>query len=139
VRWSPSQVASSIQWVTDEGRAAKAKNVIVLFRPLLAEENAELRLHGTVLYNSIYRADDQLLVNTQIFGTRTDRATARRSCVLQPGAGPTGTGSPSGLVVMSQKVSTSASGIGAGSNSSCRRCASPVLFAVRLPWGPLAR
>jgi transcriptional regulator with XRE-family HTH domain len=52
----------------DEGIAAKVKNAIVSFRPLLAEENAEIRLHDTVLYNSIYRADDQLLVNTHIFG-----------------------------------------------------------------------
>ncbi|MFI6321556.1 XRE family transcriptional regulator [Nonomuraea sp. NPDC050556] len=31
-------------------------------------EGAELRLHRTVLYNSIYRADDQLLVNTHAYG-----------------------------------------------------------------------
>ena len=31
-------------------------------------ENVEIRLHGTILYNSIYRADEQLLVNTHIFG-----------------------------------------------------------------------
>ncbi|GAA3730261.1 hypothetical protein HDA32_005997 [Spinactinospora alkalitolerans] len=28
----------------------------------------EFRLHGTVLYNSIYRADDQMLVNTHVYG-----------------------------------------------------------------------
>ena len=52
----------------DEGMAAKVRNSIVLFRRLLAEPNVELRLHGTVLYNSIYRADDQVLVNTHIYG-----------------------------------------------------------------------
>jgi transcriptional regulator with XRE-family HTH domain len=58
----------------DEGMAAKARNAIVLFRPLLAEANAEIRLHDTVLYNSIFRADDQLLVNTHIFGTMANNA-----------------------------------------------------------------
>ena len=28
----------------------------------------EFRFHRTVLYNSIYRADDQVLVNTHLFG-----------------------------------------------------------------------
>jgi hypothetical protein len=28
----------------------------------------EIRFHDTVLYNSIYRADDQLLVNTHVYG-----------------------------------------------------------------------
>jgi hypothetical protein len=28
----------------------------------------EFRFHRTILYNSIYRADDQVLVNTHLFG-----------------------------------------------------------------------
>jgi len=58
----------------DEGMAAKVKNSIVLFRRLLTEPNVELRLHGTVLYNSIYRADDQVLVNTHIYGIMASNA-----------------------------------------------------------------
>ena len=58
----------------DEGMAAKVRNSIVLFGKLLAEPNVELRLHGTVLYNSIYRADDQLLVNTHIYGVMANNA-----------------------------------------------------------------
>jgi lambda repressor-like predicted transcriptional regulator len=58
----------------DEGMAAKVRNSIVLFRRLQAIENVEIRLHGTVLYNSIYRADDQLLVNTHIYGTMASNA-----------------------------------------------------------------
>ena len=58
----------------DEGMAAKVRNSIVLFRPLQAIENVEIRLHGTTLYNSIYRADDQLLVNTHIYGTMASNA-----------------------------------------------------------------
>ncbi|SKA14249.1 hypothetical protein SAMN02745673_02743 [Marinactinospora thermotolerans DSM 45154] len=56
----------------DEGihdaMSAKIRNVIVLYRPLRAVEGVEFRLHGTNLYNSIYRADDQMLVNTHVYG-----------------------------------------------------------------------
>ncbi|MCW2875922.1 MAG: family transcriptional regulator, partial [Sphaerisporangium sp.] len=31
-------------------------------------ENVEIRLHSTILYNSIYRADDQFLVNPHVYG-----------------------------------------------------------------------
>jgi len=58
----------------DDGMAAKVRNSIVLFRRLQTIENVEIRLHGTVLYNSIYRADDQLLVNTHIWGTMASNA-----------------------------------------------------------------
>lgn len=48
--------------------AAKVRNAIVLYRPLLAVDGVEIRLHDTVLYNSIFRADDELLVNPHVFG-----------------------------------------------------------------------
>ncbi len=65
---------------TDEGiddtMAARVRNSIVLYqRRLLSNpENIEIRLHGTILYNSIYRADDQLLVNTHIYGNPANNA-----------------------------------------------------------------
>jgi hypothetical protein len=46
---------------------AKIRNVLALFLPVL-QAGAEIRLHDTVLYNSMYRADDDLLVNTHIHG-----------------------------------------------------------------------
>lgn len=46
---------------------AKIRNVLALFHPL-TEAGAEIRLHSTVLYNSMYRADDDLLVNVHILG-----------------------------------------------------------------------
>ena len=58
----------------DEGMAAKVRNSIVLFGKLLGVPGVELRLHGTVLYNSIYRADEQLLVNTHIYGVMASNA-----------------------------------------------------------------
>jgi hypothetical protein len=54
---------------------SKVRSAIAMFRPLLkASANVEIRLHGTILYNSIYRADDQLLVNTHIYGTMANNA-----------------------------------------------------------------
>ncbi len=58
----------------DDAIVAKVRSAIVLFRPLLASENVEIRLHGTILYNSIYRADEQLLVNTHIYGMAASNA-----------------------------------------------------------------
>jgi transcriptional regulator with XRE-family HTH domain len=52
----------------DEAMAAKIRNALVLYRKLRQVDGAEFRFHRTVLYNSIYRADDQLLVNTHIYG-----------------------------------------------------------------------
>jgi transcriptional regulator with XRE-family HTH domain len=57
-----------------EALTAKVRSSLVLFRPLLAEPGIQIRLHSTVLYNSIYRADDQLLVNTHIYGVMANNA-----------------------------------------------------------------
>jgi hypothetical protein len=46
----------------------KIRNVLALFRPLVEAGDAEVRLHDTVLYNSIYQADDQVLVNAHVHG-----------------------------------------------------------------------
>ncbi len=56
----------------DEGvgdaQAAKIRNALAMYRPLRTIDSVQFRFHRTVLYNSIYRADDQLLVNTHIQG-----------------------------------------------------------------------
>jgi transcriptional regulator with XRE-family HTH domain len=51
-----------------EAMAAKIRNALVMYRPLRTIEGVEIRFHRTVLYNSIYRSDDQLLVNTHLYG-----------------------------------------------------------------------
>lgn len=43
---------------------AAIRNALALYRPL---REVEIRLHRTILYNSIYRADDQLLVNQHAY------------------------------------------------------------------------
>ena len=47
---------------------SKIRNTIVNFGSLIGMPGIEFRLHGTVLYNSIYRADDQMLVNAHVYG-----------------------------------------------------------------------
>jgi len=62
----------------DEGvgdaQAAKIRNALALYRPLRKVAGVEFRFHRTVLYNSIYRADDQVLVNTHLFGVTAAHA-----------------------------------------------------------------
>jgi transcriptional regulator with XRE-family HTH domain len=58
--------------------SARIHNVLKLFAPLLTSENVEARLHGTILYNSIFRADDDMIVNPQIYGTAASNAPVLR-------------------------------------------------------------
>jgi hypothetical protein len=51
-----------------DAMAAKVRNALRLYRSLLGLDNIEIRVHETVLYNSIYRADDQLFVNQHLYG-----------------------------------------------------------------------
>lgn len=53
---------------------AKVRSAIAMFQPLQSVPNVEIRLHGTILYNSIYRADDQVFVNTHIYGVMANNA-----------------------------------------------------------------
>ncbi len=58
----------------DGSLTAKIKNALVMYRPLFGIDGIEFRLHQTVLYNSIYRADDQVLVNTHIYSFAASQA-----------------------------------------------------------------
>jgi hypothetical protein len=53
---------------------AKVRNALTLYHPLREVPNIEIRLHRTTLYNSIYRADDQLLVNQHAYGVHASHA-----------------------------------------------------------------
>ncbi|GAA1161144.1 XRE family transcriptional regulator [Kribbella jejuensis] len=48
--------------------SAKIRAARTYFKPLLAEDNCEIRLHATTLYNSIFRFDDNLLANPHAWG-----------------------------------------------------------------------
>ena len=58
----------------DDTMPSKVRSAIAMFRPLQSVPNAELRLHGTILYNSIYLGDENLLVNTHIYGIMANNA-----------------------------------------------------------------
>jgi len=57
-----------------DAMAAKIRNALMLYQPLCAVENIEIRLHRTVLYNSVYRADGRLLVNHHTYGVPAAQA-----------------------------------------------------------------
>jgi transcriptional regulator with XRE-family HTH domain len=52
----------------DDALAGKVRNAIVLLKKLKDVDGIEIRLHATTLYNSIYWADEDLLVNPHIYG-----------------------------------------------------------------------
>jgi hypothetical protein len=51
-----------------DAMASKVRNVLVHYKDLAEAPGAEVRLHATTLYNSLYRFDDQLLVNAHVYG-----------------------------------------------------------------------
>ncbi|MGY4960280.1 XRE family transcriptional regulator [Streptomyces sp. 900105245] len=56
----------------DEGHQimdGKIRNALLLYRPLMrSHPDIGFRLHDSTLYNSIYRADDEMLVNPHVYG-----------------------------------------------------------------------
>ena len=57
-----------------DGMAARIRTALVLYRPLADVDGVEIRLHATPLYNSIYRADGDVLVNPHIYRTPAAQA-----------------------------------------------------------------
>lgn len=51
-----------------DAMAAKVSNALRHYLPLAQSENVEIRVHQTVLYSSIYRADGQIFVNQHAYG-----------------------------------------------------------------------
>ncbi|ASU61160.1 XRE family transcriptional regulator [Nocardiopsis dassonvillei] len=51
-----------------ETLAARARNALLLFRASLNVEGVEIRVHSTVLYNSIYLTEKKLLINQHSYG-----------------------------------------------------------------------
>jgi transcriptional regulator with XRE-family HTH domain len=58
----------------DDAMAAKIRNSIVLYRPLQDIDGVEIRLHETILYASLYRADNDILVNPHAYGVSASHA-----------------------------------------------------------------
>jgi transcriptional regulator with XRE-family HTH domain len=63
-----SHVATGGEEDIGDAVPAKIRKALALYRSVADPENVEIRLHQAVLYNSIYRADDQLIVNQHAYG-----------------------------------------------------------------------
>ncbi|MFD3561642.1 helix-turn-helix domain-containing protein [Streptomyces sp. NPDC058686] len=50
------------------GIESRCRLALLHYRPLLGVPGVEIRTHGTTLYNSLYRVDDQVLVNAHVWG-----------------------------------------------------------------------
>ena len=50
------------------GIESRCRLAAMHYGPLLGVPGVEVRTHGTTLYNSLYRADDQMLVNAHVWG-----------------------------------------------------------------------
>jgi hypothetical protein len=48
--------------------AAKIRSSLSYYRPLLEQEGCEIRLHMTTLYASMFRYDDEIMVNPHTYG-----------------------------------------------------------------------
>ena len=59
---------------TGEALSAKIRNVMFRYSRIRDVDGVEIRTHNTILYNSIYRGDDDLLVNTHIYGMEASDA-----------------------------------------------------------------
>jgi hypothetical protein len=51
-----------------EGMAARVRLSLSYIAPALGAPGVEVRLHNTTLYNSIYRGDNTMFVNTHVYG-----------------------------------------------------------------------
>jgi transcriptional regulator with XRE-family HTH domain len=65
--------------------AARIHNALALFRPLLDTEGVQGRRHQTVLYNSIFRADRDMLINPQVHGIAAAYAPVIHLRHVEPG------------------------------------------------------
>ncbi|MFE0022293.1 DUF5919 domain-containing protein [Amycolatopsis sp. NPDC059021] len=47
---------------------ARIRNALASYRPLIGVDGVEMRFHNTTLYNSIFRFDDEMIINTHVYG-----------------------------------------------------------------------
>jgi hypothetical protein len=55
---------------------ARIRNALAFYRPLREVDGVEMRFHRTTLYNSIFRFDDEVIVNTHVYGFQGAHAPA---------------------------------------------------------------
>ncbi|WP_447038275.1 XRE family transcriptional regulator [Streptomyces sp. DSM 118878] len=65
---SPNVQARGQEERFGHGIESRCRLALMHYRPLIGVSGIEIRTHETTLYNSLYRADDQLLVNAHVWG-----------------------------------------------------------------------
>lgn len=65
--------------------AARVRLSLTYLQPAMGNPGIEIRQHQTPLYNSIYRFDDQMLVNTHLYGAGAPRNPVLHLQRLPPG------------------------------------------------------
>jgi hypothetical protein len=48
--------------------ASKIRASLTYYRSIATLDGCEIRLHSTTLYNSLFRYDDEVMVNTHLYG-----------------------------------------------------------------------
>ncbi|MEU5849243.1 DUF5919 domain-containing protein [Saccharopolyspora shandongensis] len=56
--------------------SAKIRQTLAFFKPVSTVDGIDVRCHGTTLYNSIYRYDDDMIVNPHVHGFQAPHAPA---------------------------------------------------------------
>ena len=65
--------------------AAKIRSSLTYYRPLADVDRCEMRLHSTTLYSSLFRYDDEIMVNPHAYGEPAQR-TRRCTCAASTAA-----------------------------------------------------
>jgi len=65
---SPNVAARGAEEEFGHGIESRCRLALMHYRALLGTSSIEMRTHGTTLYNSIYRADDEMLINAHVWG-----------------------------------------------------------------------
>lgn len=65
---SPQVAARGAEEGIGDAMAGKIRNVLVHYKPAAQTPGVEVRLHRTTLYNSLYRFDGDMLVNSHVYG-----------------------------------------------------------------------
>jgi transcriptional regulator with XRE-family HTH domain len=68
-----------------EGIASRVRVALRHYEPLHGSDGIQIRLHDTTLYNSIYRFDDTMLVNSHVYGTNAYSAPVLHLQRSEPG------------------------------------------------------
>jgi transcriptional regulator with XRE-family HTH domain len=69
----------------DDALTARVRMSLIYLRQAMETPGVEVRLHGTTLYNSIYRFDDQVLVNSHAYGAAAAQSPVLHIRYLQGG------------------------------------------------------